>query len=108
MILLANPPKTRRDRAETVRQDGRGDFEGAMKALLFGILKAYQTAGEAGLAGKTLGQFLTARYGSVSEAKAKLGKLQTIRAACNRMQAGLYAGSMTDAQTRAHSAQRRG
>lgn len=44
-----------------------------MKELLLGILKAYETAGEAELAGKKLGQFLTARYGSVSEGKARSG-----------------------------------
>ncbi|MDZ4309597.1 MAG: DEAD/DEAH box helicase family protein [Cypionkella sp.] len=90
-ILFANPPKTRHDRAETVRQDGMGNFVGEMRELLLGILKAYETAGEAELAGKKLGQFLTARYGSVSEGRAKLGELQTIRDAYNLIQAGLYA-----------------
>ena len=90
-ILFANPPKTRHDRAETVRQDGMGAFSGEMKELLLGILKAYESAGETELAGKKLGQFLTARYGSVSEGKARLGELQTIREAFNRIQQGLYA-----------------
>jgi type I restriction enzyme R subunit len=90
-ILFSNPPKTRHDRAETLRQVGMGNFSGEMKELLLGILKAYETAGETELAGKKLGQFLTARYGSVSESKAKLGDLQTIRDAYNFMQAGLYA-----------------
>ena len=67
------------------------DFAGEMKELLLGILKAYETAGETELAGKKLGQFLTARYGSVSEGKARLGELQTIREAFNRIQQGLYA-----------------
>jgi type I restriction enzyme, R subunit len=90
-ILFANPPKTRHDRAETVRQDGMGVFAGEMKELLLGILNAYETAGEAELGGKKLGQFLTARYGSVSEGRAMLGDLQVIREAYNRMQAELYA-----------------
>ncbi len=91
-ILFANPPKTRHDRAETVRQDGLETFAGEMKELLLGILKAYESAGEAELSGKKLGQFLTARYGSVSEAKAKLGELPTIRKAFNGMQEELYIG----------------
>ena len=91
-ILFANPPKTRHDRAEAVRQDGMEGTIGEMRELLLGILKAYEVAGEAELAGKKLGQFLTARYGSVSEGKAKLGELQTIREAFNRMQTDLYAG----------------
>jgi type I restriction enzyme R subunit len=90
-VLFANPPKTRHHRAEAVRQDGLGDSAGEMKELLLGILTAYETAGEAELAGRKLGQFLTARYGSVNEGKAKLGELQTIREAFNRMQASLYA-----------------
>ena len=90
-ILFANPPKTRHDRAETLRQDGLGQFAGEMRELLLGILKAYEVAGEAELGGKKLGQFLTARYGSVNEGKAKLGELQTIRDAYNHMQADLYA-----------------
>ena len=62
-----------------------------MKELLLGILKAYEAAGEAELAGKKLGQFLTARYGSVSEGRLRLGDLQSIREAFNQMQADLYA-----------------
>ena len=72
-ILFANPPKTRHDRAEAVRQDGMEGTIGEMRELLLGILKAYEVAGEAELAGKKLGQFLTARCGSVSEGKSKLG-----------------------------------
>ena len=89
--LFANPPKTRHDRAEAVRQDGLVDIAGEMKELLLGFLRAYETAGEAELAGKKLGQFLTARYGSVNEGRSKLGDLHSIREAFNRMQADLYA-----------------
>ena len=90
-VLFANPPKTRHDRAEAVRQDGMGDFEGEMRELLLGILKAYEWVGEAELSGKKLGHFLMARYGSVGAGKAKLGELQTIRDAFNRLQSDLYA-----------------
>ena len=90
-ILFAPPQKTRRDRAESVRQDGMGAFAEEMRELLLCILKAYETAGETELAGKKLGKFLTARYGSVNEGRAKLGELQTIRDAFNRMQTDLYA-----------------
>lgn len=89
-ILFALPPKTRSDRAETVRQDGMAAFQGEMRELLLSILKAYETAGETELAGKKLGQFVTARYGSVSEGRAKLGELKAIRDAFNKMQEGLY------------------
>ena len=89
-VLFANPPRTREDRAEALRQDGLGEFSDEMRELLLGILKAYEGAGEGELAGKKLGQYLTARYGSVSESKSRLGELASIRAAFNKMQAGLY------------------
>jgi type I restriction enzyme R subunit len=38
-----------------------------MNELLLGILKAYEVVGETELTGRKLGQFLTARYGSVGE-----------------------------------------
>ena len=61
------------DRAEAVRQDGMEGTIGEMRDLLLPILKAYEVADGAELAGKKLGQFLTARCGSVSEGKSKLG-----------------------------------
>jgi hypothetical protein len=81
------PPRPHHDRAQTVRHVGVGDFAGEMKELLLGIRRACETAGERELAGKKLGQLLTARYGSVNELKTKLGELQTIRQAFNRRQA---------------------
>lgn len=68
---------------------GSSDIE--MTALLVGILKAYEAKGESELATKKLGQFLTARYGSVGESKGKLGELATVREAFKRMQVALYA-----------------
>ena len=67
------------------------DMATEMKGLLLGKLSAYETAGEAELVGRKLGQLLTARYGSVSEGRQKLGDLQSIRASFNKMQTRLYA-----------------
>jgi hypothetical protein len=72
-IILANPTKTRHDRADSVRQDGLTKADGDMKGLLLAILSAYETGGESELATKKLTSFLAARFGSVSEGKAKLG-----------------------------------
>ena len=60
------------------------------KALLLAILAAYEERGESELATKKLGTFLTARYGSVSEGKAKLGGLDAIKDAFRKMQGTLY------------------
>ena len=90
-VLFTNPPRTREDRAESLREGGMQDFEGEMKQLLLSILKAYEKDGESELATKKLGHFLTARYGSVGESKVKLGELAAVRDAFKRMQSGLYA-----------------
>jgi type I restriction enzyme, R subunit len=68
-------PITRQERAENVREDRMKEFDGELKELLLGILKAYEVRGEGELATKKLTQFLTARHGSVSESKVKLGPL---------------------------------
>ncbi|UWQ15665.1 DEAD/DEAH box helicase family protein [Aliiroseovarius sp. M344] len=90
-ILFTNPPKSRQDRAEGVRRSGLDTFAPEMQQLLLSILQAYEDVGLSELATKKLGQFLTAKYGSVGEGKAKLGELSSIKAAYVAMQAGLYA-----------------
>ncbi|SFL57307.1 EcoAI/FtnUII family type I restriction enzme subunit R [Shimia aestuarii] len=90
-ILFTNTPKTRHDRANVVRTGGLADAKRDMKELLLAILSAYEARGERELATKKLGAFLTARYGSVSEGKARLGDLPAIKKAFLRMQEKLYA-----------------
>ena len=89
-VLFTNPPKTREDRAQSLRDGRMAGFQGEMADLLLVILKAYETKGESELATRKLGQFLTARYGSVGESKGKLGELATVRDAFKRMQVALY------------------
>lgn len=90
-VLYANDPKTRGDRATGVRERGLPDTNVEMKELLLSILKAYEKDGESELGTKKLGDFLKARYGSVSESKGKLGELSAVRDAFRNMQRGLYA-----------------
>jgi type I restriction enzyme R subunit len=89
-VLFASEPLTRADRAEHVRADGLHDVQDEMRELLKSILAAYETNGESELGSKKLTQFLTARYGSVSEGKAKLGQLSDIRGAFLNMQQRMY------------------
>lgn len=91
-ILFTNPPKTRHERADNVRSEGMDKAQDETKALLLAILAAYEERGESELATKKLGTFLTARYGSVSEGKAKLGGLAAIKDAFRAMQTTLYQG----------------
>lgn len=89
-ILFTNAPKTRHDRADSVRSAGLAEVDRETKDLLLAILNAYEARGESELATKKLGTFLTARYGSVSEGKARLGGLIAIKDAFFSMQKNLY------------------
>jgi len=89
-VLFTNAPRTREDRAESVRGERLESVQGDLKNLLISILNAYQENGEGELATKKLTKFLTARYGSVGEARVNLGGLPEIKAAFLRMQAELY------------------
>lgn len=89
-ILFTNLPKTRRERADNVRSGDVDEAQNETKALLLAILAAYEERGESELATKKLGTFLTARYGSVGEGKAKLGGLDAVRDAFLSMQTDLY------------------
>ena len=61
-----------------------------MKELLAAILSAYESRGEGELSTKKLGQFLTARFGSVGESKVHLSDLPTIRDAFFGIHRELY------------------
>ena len=90
--MFTNQPKTRHERADSVRAAGVAEADAETKDLLLAILGAYEVRGERELATKRLGTFLTARYGSVSEGKAKLGGLAAIKDAFRSMQKTLYSG----------------
>jgi type I restriction enzyme R subunit len=89
-VLFTLNPKTRSDRADDVRGVGLSSYNGELRQLLLGILKAYEDGGEGELATKKLKRFLMARYGSVSESKAVLGELSGVRDAYLDMQRRLY------------------
>ncbi|MEO9781632.1 MAG: DEAD/DEAH box helicase family protein [Sedimentitalea sp.] len=88
--LFTHPPKTRHERADGVRTDGLVETSGDMKELLLAILSAYETRGEGELSHGKLGNFLSARYGSVGEGKQKLGGLSAVKQAFIKMQKALY------------------
>ena len=90
-VCFANPPKTREERADDVRQGGLEQVGGELRQLLLGILQAYETHGERELATAKLQSFMIDRYGSVSEGKTHLGDLPMVKAAFRQMQAELYA-----------------
>ena len=90
-MLYANPPKTRQERADDVRQSGLDRAGGELRDLLLGILRAYESHGETELASDKLQSFMIGRYGSVGEGRERLGDLPAVKAAFLQMQARLYA-----------------
>jgi type I restriction enzyme R subunit len=89
-VLFTRPPKSRHDRANGVRAAGFSGADQELRDLLLSILSAYEESGETELATRKLGSFLSARYGSVTEGKDRLGGLDGIKAAFRRLQANLY------------------
>jgi type I restriction enzyme R subunit len=75
---------------EAVRDEGLGDANVRMRDFLLGVLSAYELAGEAELATSKLGDFLTARYGSLADAKRALGEVANIRQAFFDIQRQIY------------------
>ena len=90
-VLFANPPRTRSARADDVRDGSLQAFDGDLRDLLLGVLRAYENYGEDELASGKLQSFVTGRYGSVSESRERLGELPAVRATFRQMQASLYA-----------------
>ncbi|RFU11559.1 restriction endonuclease subunit R [Rhodobacteraceae bacterium W635] len=88
--LFTTPTKTRTERADDVRNSDEGLARGEVRDLLLGILAAYEKRGESELATDRLGQFLAARYGSVSEGKNTFGGLKPVSDAFRSMQEALY------------------
>ena len=89
-IRFTTPPKTRTDRADAARQDGLGSADAQMQEFLLGVLQAYEAVGETELATRKLGDFLSARYGTLEDAKAALGDVPKIRKAFIDVQRDLY------------------
>jgi type I restriction enzyme R subunit len=89
-IRFTTPPKTRADRAEAARGDGLASAQAKMREFLLGVLQAYEALGETELATRKLGDYLTARYGSLADAKAALGDVPAIRQAFVDVQRDLY------------------
>ena len=90
-VRFANPPKTRRERAEDARQGGLPDADEELRALLLAILRAYEIHGEEELAIPKLQSFVVSRYSSAREGRKRLGDLSAVQTAFRRMQTSLYA-----------------
>lgn len=90
-VRFALPTKTREARADTARDGDAATASPNMREFLAGVLQAYVARGESELATRKLGDYLTARYGTIGDAKAALGDVPTIRQAFVNVQRDLYA-----------------
>ncbi len=89
-VRFSYTPKTREERADAVETGGLKAVKGEMRDFLLGVLEAYSRHGETELALDKLGAFLTARYGTIADAKDKLGDVAEIKAAFVEVQRELY------------------
>ncbi|SNS08811.1 type I restriction enzyme, R subunit [Antarctobacter heliothermus] len=89
-ILYQSDQKTRRERAEAAKSDVESQENEDLRALLVSVLSAYEERGFEELRIEKLGEYLTARFGGVSEAKSKIGDVSVIRAAFLKVQEALY------------------
>lgn len=83
-------PKTREERADVVEAKGLKPFKGEMRDFLLGVLEAYSIHGESELSLDKLSAFLTAKYGTIADAKEKLGDVAAIKRAFIEVQQELY------------------
>lgn len=90
-VRFTSPPKTRDERAEATASGDLAGSDGEMRGFLEGVLQAYAAHGESELSLSKLATFLTARYGSIADAKIKLGDIAAIRTAFVDVQRELYA-----------------
>jgi type I restriction enzyme R subunit len=89
-VRFSYAPKTREERADAVEAGGLKTVNGEMRDFLLGILEAYSKHGETELALDKLGAFLNARYGTIADAKEKLGDVAEIKKAFVDVQRELY------------------
>ncbi|WDR07428.1 DEAD/DEAH box helicase family protein [Devosia rhodophyticola] len=90
-IRFTIPAKTRAQRAEAVTNGALAATEDEMHEFLIGVLQAYAAHGESELSLSKLSSFLTARYGTLADAKSRLGNTEEIRNAFVNVQHELYA-----------------
>lgn len=88
-IRFTSPPKTRSERAGAA-QAGLVNGEAEMRNFMLAVLRAYTTHGEGELALVKLSTLLIARYGTIADAKKKLGDIASIRSAFVGIQPILY------------------
>lgn len=89
-VRFTMEPKVRAERAESARTSALPAHEAEMRDFLESVLRAYERGGVEELGLESLGTLLKVKYGSLNDAKSKLGELASIKGAFVGMQADLY------------------
>jgi type I restriction enzyme R subunit len=89
-VRFSLDPLSLKDRANDARASGLSGYEGEMRTFLNEVLANYEKAGEAELTFQNLTNLLSARYGTVADAKAKLGEVALVRKSFADLQTHLY------------------
>jgi type I restriction enzyme R subunit len=89
-VRFSLDPLSLKDRAKDARDFGLSGYEGEMRTFLNVVLANYEKAGEAELTFQNLTNLLSARYGTVADAKAKLGEVALVRKSFADLQTHLY------------------
>ena len=89
-VRFSLDPLSLKDRANDARVSGLSGYEGEMRTFLNEVLANYEKAGEAELTFQNLTNLLSARYGTVADAKARLGEVALVRKSFADLQTHLY------------------
>lgn len=90
-VRFSLDPKTRHARADDARRDGLEGYELDMRDFLRHVLEVYEKHGVTELGYDKLSNLLTVRYGSVGDARRRLGDVTAIRKAFSKVQKHIYA-----------------
>ncbi|MAX72986.1 MAG: restriction endonuclease subunit R [Nioella sp.] len=89
-VLFTTRPQARTVRAKHARSAGLSTLDQSMQEFLLGVLSSYETNGSTELATAKLKDYLTAKYGTMADAKSALGDLKSVRSAYFSIQRDLY------------------
>lgn len=89
-VRFSLEPLSLKDRANDARRSGLSGYEGEMRAFLIEVLANYERGGVGELTFASLTNLLNARYGTMADAKGRLGEVALVRKSFTDLQAHLY------------------
>jgi len=96
-IRFTLAPLARIERVETAKATGMDGYEEEMREFLDYVLGSYAKDGIRELDTQRLSHFIRSRYGSMNDAKRRLGSTGEIRSAFLAIQRHLFSNAQTEA-----------